>query len=133
MTQLRRRAPVLAGAVAASAAIGGFVIGTTAAESADWHTVTAVVVGEQRHPLASVDIGGWTQAFNDSVPYWIDVEGATHEGGWPSCLKPYPVATSTQVPRKVPIRVATVNVDVDGLAWRQVVTVDCRPVGPQRR
>lgn len=117
----------MAGAVVASAAIGGFVIGTKAAESADWHTVTAVVVGEQRHPLASVDVDGSTYAFNDSVPYWIDVEGATHEGGWPSCLKPNPVETSNQVPRKVPIRFATVNVDADGLGWRQVVTVDCRP------
>ncbi len=127
MTQPRRKGLLVGGVVATVAAISGFMIGTKAAETADWHTVTVEVVGETNRPLVSVDVDGWTYAIRDSVPHRIDAEGATHTGGWPTCLKPNPVGTSTQVPRKVPIRFAAVNVDADGLAWREVVSVDCRP------
>jgi hypothetical protein len=127
MPQHRRKIVLIGGAVAIVAAISGFVIGTKATEEADWHTVTAEVVGEMDHPLVSIDVDGFTYAIPDDVPYWIDPRGATHQGGWPTCLKPNPAGSATQVPRKVPIRFATVNVDADGLAWRQVVVVDCRP------
>jgi hypothetical protein len=130
MTPPRRQA-LLVGAVATLAAIGGFVVGgyavgASGADDVDWYDVTVQVVGEPDRPLVSVDVDGWTYAIRDSVPHWIDAQGAVHTGGWPSCLEPNPVGANTQAPRTVPIRFAAVSVDVDGFGWREVVSVDCR-------
>jgi hypothetical protein len=127
VTQSRRNALLAAGAIGAAAAISGFMLGTQAAEKADWHTATAEVVGEPERPLVSIEVDGRTYAINESVPYWIDGAGV-HDGGWPVCLSPNPTGSSTQVPREVPIRFATVKVAAeDVLSWHQVVAVDCRP------
>jgi hypothetical protein len=127
MVQSRRRALLLGGVVSVVAATAGYVIGARATDQADWHSVTAQVVGEADYPLVSIDVDGFTYAIPDDVAYWIDARGATHSGGWPSCLRPNPAGTTTQVPRNVPIRFATAAVDADVLPTRIVVAVDCRP------
>lgn len=128
MVQSRRRALLLLGGVlTVVAATAGYVIGARVTEQADWHSVTAQVVGEADHPLVSIDVDGFTYAIPDDVAYWIDAGGTTHTGGWPSCLRPNPAGTTTQVPRSVPIRFATAAVDADELSTRIVVAVDCRP------
>lgn len=129
MTRDRRNALLAAALVAALAGAGGYVLGTDAAQRPDWHSATAVVVGEQDKPLVSIDVDGWTYAVEASVPHWTDARGAAHTGGWPTCLLPESAGHGTQAPREVPIRFAAIDVAADGLAWRQVVSVDCRPAG----
>ncbi len=127
MVQSRRSALLLGGVLSVVAATAGYAIGARVTEQADWHSVTAQVVGGADHPLVSIDVDGFTYAIPDDVAYWIDAGGATHTGGWPSCLRPNPTGPTTQVPREVPIRFATAAVDADELSTRIVVAVDCRP------
>ncbi|MPY98154.1 MAG: hypothetical protein GEU97_09165 [Actinophytocola sp.] len=127
MMRRRQRTLLLGGVVAIAAAMGGFVVGEKDAERADWHTATVQVYGGPERPIVSVEVDGWTYAIEGSVPRWIDADGTRHGNGWPACLEPEPVGTSTQKPREVPIRFAALDVEVDGLAWREVVAVDCGP------
>ena len=57
-----------------------------------------------------------------SVPLdvrWVDVSGRSHEGDRPECLLP------TGSGLEGPVRVAWTPVEVDGLGWRQVLSVTC--------
>lgn len=128
MVQFRRRALLLGVVIfAIVAATAGYVIGAHVTEQADWHSVAAPVVGEADEPMVSMDVDGFTYAIPDDVAFWIDTGGATHTGGWPSCLRPNPTGKTHQVPRYVPIRFATAAVDVNEGSTRIVVAVDCRP------
>ena len=70
-------------AIAAAAGTGGFLAGTSAAESADWHTGTARVMGHPDDPeiVARVDGGddGWDYATTGDIE-WIDEDGTHHAG-----------------------------------------------------
>lgn len=69
---------------------------------------------------ATVIVGGWTYAIEGDSIWWVDQQGSTHDGGWPSCLNGFG--------RTVPISFGEVPVTApNGLSWRQVVWVDCNP------
>ena len=69
---------------------------------------------------ATVTVAGWSYAIEGDSVMWVDRQGSTHDGGWPSCLN--------VVGRAVPISFGEVPVTApDGLSWRQVVWVDCTP------
>lgn len=56
-----------------------------------------------------------------SVPIdvrWVDSSGS-HEGGRPTCLPP------TGRGLEGPVRLTWTEVEVDGLTWRQVLSVEC--------
>src|SRR5271156_3051827 len=62
---------------------------------------------------ATVIVAGWAYAIGNGIP-WVDQQGVTHEGGWPSCLGP--------PGRTVPVTFGEVPVTApDGQSWRQVV------------
>jgi hypothetical protein len=69
---------------------------------------------------ASVIVDGYTYGFEGvgSVT-WVDSQGGTHEGDWPSCLK-VPGTTHRIKFGYVPVTAP------DGTGWRQIVWVDCR-------
>ncbi len=67
---------------------------------------------------ASITVDDWTYGIAQGVA-WIDRSGS-REDGWPDCLD---VPAGTLVEN---VRFATVDVDVDGAGWREVVLVDCR-------
>jgi hypothetical protein len=48
---------------------------------------------------------------------WVDVSGGSHEGDRPECLPPRGL--------EGPVRVAWTPVEVDGMGWRQVLSVTC--------
>jgi hypothetical protein len=74
-------------------------------------------VGSQQ---ATVTVAGWSYAISGDSVVWVDRQGSTHDGGWPSCLN--------GVGRTVPISFGEVPVTApNGLGWRQVVWVDCNP------
>lgn len=99
-----------------------FLSGQAAGEQGEWKGGTAYLLGDASSPGFSTSIDGWSYSADRSVPHWIDQHGVTHEGGWPECLDP-----SLGEGREVPVRFATTDVDVDGLQWRPVLMVDCRP------
>ena len=69
--------------------------------------------------LATVTVAGWSYAIQGDSVMWVDQQGSTHDGGWPSCLNGFG--------RTVPISFGEVPVTApDGSSWRQVVWVDCR-------
>ena len=77
-------------------------------------TGTATVGDHQ----ATVIVAGWAYAIGNGIP-WVDQQGMTHEGGWPSCLG--------SPGRTVPVTFGEVPVTApDGQSWRQVVWLDCR-------
>jgi hypothetical protein len=77
-------------------------------------TGTATVGDHQ----ATVIVAGWAYAIGSGIP-WVDQQGVTHEGGWPSCLGP--------PGRTVPVAFGEVPVTAPGgQSWRQVVWLDCR-------
>ena len=104
-------------------AIAGFLTGQARGEQGEWKTGTAYLLGDARSPGFSASVDGCSYSADGSVPQWIDEQGVTHEGGWPVCLDPSVVTEG----REVPVRFATTNVEVDGLRWRPVLMVDCRP------
>ena len=63
----------------------------------------------------SVEADGWTYAIPLDV-MWIDGAGTHHDGGRPDCLEPGESSL---------IRFASVEVAVEGTAWRPVVWVAC--------
>ena len=69
---------------------------------------------------ASVIVDGYTYGFEGvgSVT-WVDSQGGTHEGDWPSCLK-VPGTTHRIKFGYVPVTAP------DETGWRQIVWVDCR-------
>jgi len=93
----------------------------------------AFLAGEhQQHPVtvlsgvadvgdhtASVTVAGSSWVYGLSgVDQWVDQQGQTHLGGWPTCL-----STPGQT---VPITFGWVPVTApDGSSWRQVVWVGC--------
>lgn len=116
-------------AIAAAAGTGGFLAGTSAAESADWHTGTARVMGHPDDPeiVARVDGGddGWDYATTGDIE-WIDENGTHHSGDtWPECLPVVPVE-SPRFGDSHPIRFASVKVEAEGMGWRPIVMIDCR-------
>ena len=68
---------------------------------------------------ATVTVDGWAYGFEGDGITWIDQQGQTHYGGWPSCL--------STPGRAAPITFGEVPVTTpDGATTRQVVWVDCR-------
>ena len=69
---------------------------------------------------ASVIVDGYTYGFGGigSVT-WVDSQGGTHDGDWPSCLK-VPGTTHRIKFGYVPVTLP------DGSGLRQIVWVDCR-------
>jgi hypothetical protein len=69
---------------------------------------------------ASVIVDGYTYGFEGSDNLaWVDGQGETHLGGWPSCLS-VPGMTQRIKFGYVPVTLP------DGSGWRQIVWVDCR-------
>jgi hypothetical protein len=72
-------------------------------------------IGEQ----GEIESGGWYYGVNGSGSVvWVDSTGATHDGGWPTCL-----SQANEVHLKfgwVPVTFP------DGMSLRQVVWVDCQ-------
>ena len=66
--------------------------------------------------VVSVDHDGWTYGARDSIPSWIDMDGAEHEGGWPDCLRGSGSSW---------IRIAVTEVTIEGTTTRPIVAVDC--------
>lgn len=92
----------------------GYVLGHSGA-GIQWREGSAYV-GEGQASIGSDD---WQYGISQSVA-WIDETGSHHEGGWPKCLE-VPAGTTVEG-----VRFASVNVDADGLGWREVVLVDCQ-------
>jgi len=69
--------------------------------------------------MASVTVADASWVYGISgVDQWVDQQGETHVGGWPTCL-----STPGQT---VPITIGWVPVTApDSSSWRQVVWVDC--------
>jgi hypothetical protein len=97
--------------------------------------VAAFVTGQHHHPSgvtmltglaytggqqASVVVDGYAYGFEGvgSVT-WVDGQGETHMGGWPSCLS-VPGTTHRIKFGYVPVTLP------DGSGFRQIVWVDCR-------
>jgi hypothetical protein len=97
--------------------------------------ITAFVAGQHHHPSGvtmltgvaytggqqmSVVVDGWAYGLDGPGNLtWVDREGTTHIGGWPSCL-----ATPGATHR---IRFGYMPVTLpDGTGSRQVVWIDCR-------
>ncbi|MGH3150298.1 MAG: hypothetical protein ACRDOB_06165 [Streptosporangiaceae bacterium] len=73
-------------------------------------------VGDQ---LATVNVAGWSYAIEGTSIPWVDQQGMTHYGSWPSCLGG-PGNTTRVTFAEVPVT------DPGGSTTRQVVWVDCR-------
>ena len=61
---------------------------------------------------------GWDIAVPLDVP-WTDAAGSRHEGGRPDCLPPHGRGTEP------PAGISWVPVEVNGVGWRQVISVTC--------
>jgi len=69
---------------------------------------------------ATVTVAGWAYAIQGDSVVWVDQQGSTHDGGWPSCL--------SRPGQTVPISFGEVPVTApNGLGCHQVVWVDCNP------
>jgi hypothetical protein len=113
-------------ALAAATGTGGYLAGSSTAENADWHTGTARVMGEPEDPEITAHDDDWDYAATGDVD-WIDKFGTQHTGDtWPACLPVVP----TDSPRfgdEYQIRFASVKVKAEGMGWRPIVMIDCRP------
>ena len=118
-TLLRSRTPelpIIAVVLVAALLTGlGYVLGLQH-EQPEWHEGEAYVMPER----ASLRTPDWDYAVSEGV-MWFDERGALHDSEWPSCLEAPPQTHTT--PEKV--RFAAVDVEVDGLGWREVLMVDC--------
>jgi hypothetical protein len=109
---------------AAAAALAAGLIGVAAFIAGQHHHPSGVTMltglaytgGQQ----ASVVVDGYAYGFGGlgSVS-WVDSQGETHMGGWPSCLSA-PGTTHRIAFGYVPVTLP------DGSGWRQIVWVDCR-------
>jgi len=112
---------ILRGAVAAVVAgligVAAFVAGQHNHSSAVTVLTGVAYTGGQQ---ASVIVDGYTYGFGGigSVT-WVDSQGGTHDGDWPSCLK-VPGTTHRIKFGYVPVTLP------DGSGLRQIVWVDCR-------
>jgi hypothetical protein len=68
---------------------------------------------------ATVTVAGWSYGINGSVPFWVDQQGDTNAGGWPTCLSK-PGQTVLIKFGEIPVT------EPDGTGLRQVVWLDCR-------
>jgi hypothetical protein len=110
----RSLAAVAAACLIASLAFLAFLAGEHQQRPFTVLTGTATVGDRQ----ATVIVAGWAYAIGNGIP-WVDQQGVTHEGGWPSCLG--------APGRTVPVTFGEVPVTApDGQSWRQVVWLDCR-------
>jgi len=113
-----RRLPRAAVVAVAIALVAGGVGGYALSQHRNGvHALTGTAyIG--KHQM-SVEVGGWTYGFRQTVPLWIDTSGTTHDGGWPDCLRP--------IGAKVRVRFGEVPVTAPtGAGEREVVWVDCR-------
>lgn len=94
-------------------AIGGYALGAGRSS-----VVSRVGVASAAESAISVEeAGAWTY----SVPLdgaWIDESGSLHVSGRPACLAPGNAG--------IALKFYSVDVDIAGSLWRQVVLVDCR-------
>ena len=113
----RRRGPIVVAAMAialVAGGVGGYVL-SQHRNGVHALTGTAHVLDHQM----SVEVGGWTYGFEETVPLWIDAAGTTHDRGWPNCLRP--------IGAKVRVRFGEVPVtSPTGFGAREIVWVDCR-------
>ena len=123
MLTSRGKLAIVAVVLAVALMAGGFWVGRSTAQQAEWHSGTAYLMGGPDSPGFSVRVDGWAYGAEGSVPHWIDRSGALHDGGWPTCLRPPPPASSGD--RSVPVRFAEVSVSAEDVSWRAVVMVDC--------
>ncbi len=114
--RVRRAAAVVAVAVLiAAVAVVAFLAGEHHQRP---YTVLTGVASVGDH-LATVTVAGWSYAVQGDSVWWVDQQGSTHDGGWPSCLNPVGSAVRISF-GEVPVTAP------DGTSWRQVVWVDCR-------
>jgi hypothetical protein len=95
-------------------AAGSYQLGRHHTATVAWHTGLASIGDSE----ASITTPGWTYGFGNSVPQWIDADGAGHGDSWPDCVNP--PGTNKLV------TFATVTVSAYGGTTRPVVLVDCR-------
>ena len=89
-----------------------FYVGTTRPAVAIHTAVPSSAEG-----AISIDADGWTYSVPLDGAQWVDAAG-WHESGRPSCLPPEGT--------NVAVRFGSIEVTVEGTAWRPVVWVDCR-------
>jgi hypothetical protein len=92
----------------------GYLLGSRL-NGMQWHEGDAYVFGQDQ---ATIEGGALGYGISSSVA-WIARDGELHSHGWPECLN---VPDNNTVGE---LRFATVNVEVPGRRWREVVLVDC--------
>lgn len=113
-TVLRAARWAAVGIVALTLVIAGYAVGQSGSGT-EWREGPAHVGDRQ----AGIRVDGWEYGIGRSVA-WVDESGNHHADGWPSCLD-VPAGTTVEG-----LRFATVNVETEGVGWREVVLVDCR-------
>ena len=109
---------------AAAAALTAGLIGVTAFVAGQHHPRSDVTLltgmayaGSQQ---ASVIVNGYAYGFAGAgAVTWVDGQGETHDGGWPSCL------TTPGTTHRIRFGYVPVTLP-DGTWLRQIVWVDCR-------
>ena len=117
----RRPRPVIRAVAAALAAgligAGAFVAGQHHPSSGVTMLSGVAYTGGQQ---MSVVVDGWSYGLQGPGDLtWVDGQGETHMGGWPSCLS-VPGTTHRIKFGYMPVTLP------DGTGWRQIVWVDCR-------
>jgi hypothetical protein len=110
-----RRAAIGALAVAILGATGGYLAGANR-DAVSLHSGKAYSTPFQ---ISITGEDGWVY----DVPLdmnWTDGSGTWHQGGRPDCLPPTGELTA-------PVTFAATEVTVNGVTWRPVVWVSCRP------
>lgn len=115
--RLNHRVPLWVALLAAGiAGLAGF-LGGFQTRSSDASVLHGIAYTGLRQ--ATIKADGWNYGVVDSVE-WIDRSGAYHESGWPDCLS----APGSSVP--VTFGATSVRTP-EGVSWREVTWVDCRP------
>lgn len=109
---MRSRAIVIAGCLAAAAALTG--CGTTASSP---HIQTGRADVNAAGDGGSISTSDWTYALPMEGVTWVDRQGTLRDRGRPECLAP---GTS------IDVRFAAVEVSVEGQTWRPVVWISCQ-------
>ena len=105
-------AALLIGLVLAGVATAGYAAGSqtrVVTEQATWQSFPGDVACE-------LD-GGGSIGFNPVI-VWTDGPNTINEGSRPACLPP-------DGPIERPVQISWVEVDVEGISWRQALRVDC--------